>query len=270
MRNAATCLVFCLVGLICGYWLRVVLSPPAQCGAIAQISPKNGDVNGDGEIDQSDAIYILEWRFIGGPAPVPTLCPPTRLPATGQTFCYTEFPGPADCDVVGPRGPGGNFLGGQDGHYSMGCPIGDRYIDPGDGTITDTCTGLMWQKDAGNNFSTWYGALEYCDKLILTKNHAWASDADLEGGVITTDDVQYSDWRLPNIRELQSIVNYGQSNPAIDSSKFTTTQSYYWSSSTAVGEPSRVWMVNFTNGSVITDPDKTTFGYYIRAVRTAQ
>ena len=66
----------------------------------------------------------------------------------------------------------------------------NAYVNNGDGTITDTATGLMWlQKDSGTAM-TWQQALAYAE----------ASTVD-----------GYSDWRLPNAKELQSIVDYTRS-----------------------------------------------------------
>src|SRR5262245_39308534 len=114
----------------------------------------NGDVNGDGVIDISDAVYLLSSLFTGGPAPVAIQCPaPTvkGLPATGQTKCYGGVEGQIWREV--PCGQAA--CQGQDAQYATGCPIGGpdasgRFVDHGDGTVTDTCTGLMWQKETAD------------------------------------------------------------------------------------------------------------------------
>jgi hypothetical protein len=103
--------------------------------------------------------------------------------------------------------------------------------DNGDNTVTDTATGLMWQKlsvtdDDGNvRAMTWEEALNYCETLELAG---------------------YDDWRLPNINELQSIVDYEKSWRAIDTSIFELTpKSIYWSSTTHDLDPGYVWCVRF-------------------------
>ncbi|MEM0965516.1 MAG: DUF1566 domain-containing protein [Verrucomicrobiota bacterium] len=107
--------------------------------------------------------------------------------------------------------------------------IGDygvnQFEDNGDGTVTDTATGLMWsQRDSGKGLD-WKGALEM------------AEESEFAG---------YSDWRLPNAKELQSIVDYERSpdttdSAAIDPVFFTTTINneegvkdypYFWTSTT--------------------------------------
>jgi hypothetical protein len=150
------------------------------------------------------------------------------LPKTGQTTEYRA---------------------GDDGTYEKGWQ-GTRFTDNGDGTITDNATGLMWAKD-GNGAGCNNGA-------TLTWNNAidWA-----EGLTFAT----YSDWRLPNVKELQSIADYGRINPAIDP-VFTNTQSdYYWSSTTNSVFTGLAWRVRFTNGLV--DVGNKGYSYYVRAVR---
>ncbi len=85
--------------------------------------------------------------------------------------------------------------------------------DNGDVTITDNATGLMWQQvDDGMTYD-WDEAL------------AAAYESELAG---------YTDWRLPDIKELQSIVDYDKTTfPAIDESYFTCSDdSWFWSSTT--------------------------------------
>lgn len=72
----------------------------------------------------------------------------------------------------------------------------NKFVDNGDGTITDLATGLMWQKADSGMGMDWQDALEYAENLELAG---------------------YSDWRLPNAKELQSIVDYSRSPMATDS-----------------------------------------------------
>ena len=75
-----------------------------------------------------------------------------------------------------------------------------------------------------------------------------------------------SDWRLPWVRELSSIVDKKESNPSIDTDSFPNTPAaYFWSASLRAGSSSNAWYVNFYYGSVynvdISDP------YEVRCVR---
>ncbi|WP_034640128.1 DUF1566 domain-containing protein [Desulfovibrio inopinatus] len=91
------------------------------------------------------------------------------------------------------------------------------FVDNGNGTVTDQATGLMWQQNDSGTTYNWEDSLAYCENLTL-------------GG--------RSDWRLPNAKELQSIVDYTRSptttgTAAIDPIFSTTDiQSYYWTGTT--------------------------------------
>lgn len=112
----------------------------------------------------------------------------------------------------------------------------NEYVDNSDGTITDNSTGLMWVQDDNGEGIDWVAALSY------------AENSEFAG---------HSDWRLPNVKELQSIVDYGYSPSATDETKvgsaidpefFNCTPivneagnddyGYYWTSTSA----------NFTSG----------------------
>jgi len=138
------------------------------------------------------------------------------------------------------------------------------FVDNGDQTISDKKTGLMWQKcsygQSGNYCSegsatvtTWANALSYCETQI---------------GISGTF-AGYSDWRLPNRNELESIVDDTKATaPFIDIAKFPATVSYggdYWTSTVFTQDPTRAFRVTFYYGSV-NGGDKT-FSYYIRCVR---
>jgi hypothetical protein len=158
------------------------------------------------------------------------------LPDTGQTTCYN-----ANGAVIACAGTGED-----------GANIANResYIDNGDGTITDTITDLMWQKaEGGSQASSVAGA--YCESLSL-------------GG--------HSDWRLPTVLELQSLVIYVASSSAtINKTYFPNAQaSGYLTSATTVSnmlpEP---LVVNFGNGSILPDGYHPPSGY-VRCVRGSQ
>src|SRR4030095_14070418 len=128
----------------------------------------------------------------------------------------------------------------QDGQYAAGCPSEGRFVDNGDGTVTDHCTGLMWQKDTadtngdgqtpddGSDALPWCAALAYCENLSFAG---------------------HDDWRLPNVRELESIVDYGGVRSSIDP-VFGALSSVYWSSTTIAGNPPIAWHVDFVSGDV--------------------
>ena len=172
-----------------------------------------------------------------------------------------------------------------------------RYQDNGDGTITDRQTGLMWVKldDAGGRLdkdtvrnwndaiSTW---LDQVNSLNTTKasNSADGSRVSFAGG--------YTDWRLPTIVELQTILDTSVpgcgvppfTTPCVDSifnSNCTagctstalnpanacscTAASGYWSTASDAHDPSGVWDVDFSDGDV--DFTFKNFSLHVRAVR---
>jgi hypothetical protein len=237
------------------------LTAQAAGGRGGGVPAGNGDVNGDGAIDISDAVYLLSSLFLGGSALVAIECPPPAvkgLPATGQTKCYDA--GGLEIDCASTDFPG------QDGFYQTGCPNEGRFTDNGDGTVTDSCTGLMWQKvtadiDGNGSISNedrinWQGALKYCDRLELAG---------------------HDDWRLPNVRELQSLIDYGRADLVIDPvfgmfGASGTVSTGYWSSSSSITNPGFAWIVDFEFGYVgdagvlVGDGGG---GSYVRAVRNA-
>ncbi|CAK0745438.1 List-Bact-rpt repeat protein [Gammaproteobacteria bacterium] len=108
----------------------------------------------------------------------------------------------------------------------------------GDGTVTDNSTGLMWaQCSEGQSGSGCVGdasSMSWGDALTAAKNSRL-------GG--------YSDWRLPNIKELLSIVDYSVYGPSIDRAIFPNTpSSSFWSSAPHASTSVYAWIVSFFNG----------------------
>jgi hypothetical protein len=106
--------------------------------------------------------------------------------------------------LVPQTGQTSSFAFGDDGYYQAGVRLpSPRFTENGDGTITDKLTGLIWLKDA-NCFGqlSWLAAL----KQITSLQSGQCGLTD--GSVIGT-------WRLPNIRELHSLIDFNFFNPAI-------------------------------------------------------
>lgn len=114
----------------------------------------------------------------------------------------------------------------------------------GDGTITDNHTGLVWQQ-AESSLMTWEQALAYAESLSL-------------GG--------QSDWRLPNVKELQSINDANFHGPSLDKTYFTgATATRYWSSTSVSNDATKAWYLDSDYGIVSYDP-KTAL-WHVRCVR---
>ena len=110
-----------------------------------------------------------------------------------------------------------------------GAVVPHELTDLNDGTITDNYSGLRWQMQDDGIARDWEQAISYCENLTL-------------GGSVT--------WRLPNVRELGSIVNRAVYGPAGHTTFFTNIlSSPYWSSTTVKSDASRAWNVNFYDGT---------------------
>jgi hypothetical protein len=135
-----------------------------------------------------------------------------------------------------------------------------RYIDNGDETVTDKKTGLMWKQcpegSSGSGCTTgnmgkytYKGAIEHADKKITFANH--------------------SDWRLPNIKELASLLAHDRRDPAINRNLFPNTPgSDFWSSSPDASSDTNYsysWKLNFGYGN--NDHRYRYNKYYVRLVR---
>jgi hypothetical protein len=233
------------------------------------------------------------------------------LPATGQTSCWDTAGDPvADCTGTGQDGdsPHGTALSYTDNHngtvtddntgltwvkepnqiipwtsdkgnwttdtlYSVGDLVKDtdnstfwvaqiENTSPSEGTFAEDRTArstnwtqTLWVKNDDGIWQgqTWQDALTNCNELTY-------------GGS--------SNWRLPNIKELQSLVDFENISPALDTSTFTSSEAYptsqsgnYWSSTSYQDEGAHndAWLVGFGNG--YTDSNDKTSTLAVRCVR---
>lgn len=127
-------------------------------------------------------------------------------------------------------------------------PAGRYNISADTKTVTDTKTGLVWQRDVPDIRPTWVDARVWCRN----------NESSLPG----------SGWRLPSIEELRTIVDSSVVYPAIDSAAFPNLPGdhyWYWSSTRTAADSSRAWVVYFWIGTVNT-PFVHDFAY-VRCVR---
>jgi hypothetical protein len=186
----------------------------------------------------ADSVYV---GFSQSQCIVPTSSTPSstgvkktmkRLPDTGVSSDYTT-------------------TYGEDNDFLIYSPY---FVNNGNGTITDTVTGLMWQRVDGGEM-TYERAIAYCDTLGLAG---------------------YSDWRLPDPHEAFSILNQ-QLNPALDATYFSATggtADYWWTAVRQVNDTTKVWCTNAGGGIGNKPKSETlsaggTFRYHVRAVRDA-
>ena len=155
---------------------------------------------------------------------------PAAVAKTGQTDCWDAFANPQSCTGTG-----------QDAESQRGVSVSPRFVDNGNGTVKDNLTGLTWLKNT-NCFGLvdWTTALD--DSNTLASGACGLTDGSVAGA-----------WRLPNIKELQSLADFGQYNPALPAGHpFTgvTANGQFWSSTTAAGGQNGAWTLKFDGGSI--------------------
>jgi len=135
-----------------------------------------------------------------------------------------------------------------------------EFTDHGDGTVTHSRTGLMWKRcaegqawSAGTcttglaSYATWTAA------LLAARNANFAN---------------HTDWRLPNYKELESIVEDKCYSPSVNASIFPSTPvSLFWSASAVASDSGYAWGVNFYSGTLGLYKD---FAGQVRLVRSGQ
>ena len=209
-------------------------------------------------------------------------------PDTGQARC----PGIAGNGVIrsapgpGPYTPGGYIGVNSSSAYTKLDGSGRELPDyaPSWSMVKDNTTGLIWEMKTGRD-----GVKNYSDPHDADNTYTWvdSSQAASGGNAGAADDGRntqsfidalnsahfggYSDWRLPSLKELNSIVNYDipSPGPTINAAFFPNTQSsFYWSSTASAGYDYRAWVVGFDDGY---GHNYGKYGYYyVRAVRGRQ
>ena len=272
--------------------MRLLVLP---AGSAAQCC---GDCNQDGRVTVDELVTAVN-RGLGG-CRDDGACTVSIAACTGQlTQCQSAL---ASCQSQpsGQRLPATgqltSYAATDDGAVRAGAAL--HYQDNGDGTITDLNTGLMWEKKVRRDGSTDASNLHDADNCyrwagVCSGNHATpcgtTADCATAGGSCQAGDCQvsspdgmtifqwvaavnaarfagYNDWRVPNVKELESIVDYEHARPSV-STAFNgtscgtecsnlataacscTTALLYWSSSTYAPDSTNAWGVYFSVGS---------------------
>lgn len=148
----------------------------------------------------------------GGGTTPPPLAPTTQSwPDSPTRFC-TDGSNAIAC-------PGG--VSGQDGHYAINVPTYTTTTE----TVTDSASGLVWQRNPPFTALNKAAALTYCDNLVL------------EG---------MSDWRMPTRLELTSIVDAGRVVPPYETTAFPgiPSNSFFWTSTAYAADSTRSFVIN--------------------------
>ena len=144
------------------------------------------------------------------------------LAATGQQSCFDISGKPADCKNSG-----------QDGEWRNGLEWPEPRFEMIASYMRDRLTGLVWLAKAGLSQEpvTWRKALQSIDRLNQTDSSRF--------------------WRLPNINELESLVDCSKTSPALPAAHpFGSTGKVYWSSTTSLYEPDWAWALYIEDGAV--------------------
>lgn len=194
---------------------------------LAQVDFCEGNFDFDQDVDGGDA-FTFKQNF--GRSALKNPCPPdgpALAQKTGQITLYET---------------------GDDGDLKRGMAWPDpRFVDNGDGTVTDKLNGLFWLKNTSCfGASTWSQAISGCSGLA-------------SGACSLTDGSSPGEWRLPNIDELLSLIDRSQTAPALPAgTPFVDAQaSNYWSSTSSSSNTDSAWFVFFADGFSDFNPKAT-------------
>jgi hypothetical protein len=163
------------------------------------------------------------------------------FPSTPSDYFWTSSPvaGTADTAWYLYFFDGNTHSMGKDATYRARCvrtngsiiASASSFMAPGDGTVVDGRTMLTWQRDVDPLTRTWTDAKAYCATLALAG-----------GG-----------FRLPNMKELQTLIDENAADPAIDAAAFPDTPSEsFWTATPLAADATESWFVNFYNGVAYT------------------
>jgi len=145
------------------------------------------------------------------------------LPRTGQRRCFDEDGRSVPCEGTG-----------QDGGLLRGRPWPETRFHVAGGGVEDLLTGLTWRRDADlcREAVSWEEAIEAVRALARAPG-------------------EHPGWRLPDINELESLVDCERHSPALpDDHPFSGVAEEYWSSTTSVYEPDWAWALYLRKGAV--------------------
>jgi len=248
---------------------------PYTCSGSAQAKTWDDAQTACGDLNQTLFAGHSDWRLpskkelitiidYGIPYPGPTIDPAFPNTVSGDNDGYwtsLSYSGNPSVSTAWYEtfDYGSVYSADKGSPYYVRCVRGEEtaqsFKDNGNGTVTDSRTGLTWQKNAEKTAGLsipWADALSYCEGLSL-------------GGK--------ADWRLPNAKELESLTDDDHINPAINAKYFPNTDTgRYWWSSTSLEKgpnygPNYAYYVAFYSGSVIGYLDTKNTSLDVRCVR---
>jgi hypothetical protein len=143
---------------------------------------------------------------------------------TGQRACYDEGGAIIDCNGTG-----------QDGEYQAGRPYPQNRFTENDQLVHDEATALTWLKHANA-----------CRHPV-----DWQTALDLVAAMNRRGEYGCRGWRLPNVRELESLTDMGRHSPALPAGHpFHDVQDFYWTATTSMYAQDYAWVVYLIDGIV--------------------
>lgn len=232
----------------------------------AAIYWEGGRVSTAGSTGGFTFVGVMPWDCVG-----------TLSDGSTSVNVIVKVPKQAMCRPASPvpqTGQTSTFTPGDDGDIGAGVTLPTpRFTDNGDGTITDNLTALMWLKNAncaGLPAASQQGAIAAVAQLNATgkMNNIDCGDLGL-----------HKDWRLPNVKEMESLINFGFVFPAFSGASGLTNgtandpfsnfqiSSGYWSSTTYAGDPSIGWGINYSASNYLINNGAKSFSGFVLAVR---
>lgn len=147
-----------------------------------------------------------------------------KLLQTGQKLCFNEEGSVIPCTGTG-----------QDGEALSQLTLRKNRFTETEEIIYDNTTELFWLRNANVSLDPvdWNSAITLIEKINCEKKYG------------------YDDWRIPNIIELESLVDLSQHSPALPLSHlFTDLQDFYWSSTTSAYESNYAWVLYVRDGMI--------------------
>ena len=139
-----------------------------------------------------------------------------------------------------------------------------RFTSSNNGTVLDKYTGLMWKKCGEGQ--QWNAASHTCN--LFTVTYSWQKALQRAQTVNSgAGFAGYKDWRVPNLKELNTLVEEQCNNPQINLRVFPTTPGGFWSSSSLARDGNAAWGVYFGRDGG-TYPDSKNSDYQVRLVRS--
>jgi hypothetical protein len=204
--------------------------PSVGSGARVTRAGYNGLFQGNGMNDIAIAFTVIDYVVS------------STLHLTGANFAAYNGSNPPV--VIAKTGQTTSYVGTDDGSLQEGVAWpATRFVDNGNGTVTDNLTGLIWLQKAGCFApTTWVNALTEVNQLA-------------SGQCLLNDGSSAGQWRLPNINELESLIDVSQSSPALTQNNHFSgvSDGIYWSSTTYFGLTSNAWAIQLSDGSYVND-----------------